>query len=144
MTAHVHADMICAKAQNMDLILFFRQSDNDSWKEASPDQLPINQSDRVNYFLCFDKHKGAVFNLLNRGSAEFYFEGMNDWREVDININEWGKNYWYMDSKVTSRIKPRKVNRWIIITENGYEYYSKTEPSTIPEGSTIRKIELGI
>lgn len=53
MAAHKHAEMIKAKADNMELVLFSEHVEG-GWVVCGGN-LPSNES--LNYFLCLPKHK---------------------------------------------------------------------------------------
>lgn len=106
---HKHYDMICAKAANMDLVVFVKTCGNGAWYEK--DNQACQWWEDSNYFLCLPKHKEAVLNLLNGGESQVKYD---NWSYCNLDAgNRWSNGWWYMDEKCESRIKPRKEKRWI-------------------------------
>lgn len=112
MTAHKHADMIKAKADNMELVKF--NFENGGWVVAK-NQSKIQFMPNGRYFLCLPKHKKAVLTLLNGGESQVNFFG--NWTDEHL-IAGWSPSEWYMNDKVESRIKPSKVNRWVAVRKS--------------------------
>jgi len=118
---HKHAEMIKAKADNMDLAVLLKTFNND-WVEFKASSLLIfHESDE--YFLCLPKHQEAVLHALNGGDAQFVELG-HSWR--DCGTENWSFKGWYMDDSLVSRIKPRKETRWAVY-DNGAMGHSTFE-----------------
>jgi hypothetical protein len=71
------------------------------------------------YFLCLPKHKYAALNLLNGGESQVG-GSFGWWLEVSSNHPAfsgedlvWSAVQWYMLDEFESRIKPKKVERWM-------------------------------
>ena len=113
MTAHKHASMIKAKADNMELVVFVK---NDEWDltESCNDALMFFAG--KDYFLCLPQHKNACFHLLNGGESEFrlIYSISEEWTKGTT--VSWTDRHWCMSDDFESRIKPRKEKRWIAIT----------------------------
>lgn len=110
MAKHKHAEMIKAKADNMELVVFVKKNNTNEWWEVFGD-LPFNQ--QQDFFVCLPKHKDAVLNVLNGGMSQVNYGEY--WSECNCNEPiHWFDNWWYMDNKCESRIKPRKEKRWIV------------------------------
>lgn len=112
MTKHKHYEMIVAKAANMELELFFRDSCN-SWRPCTMSYLVGNDSG--DYFLCLPQHKEACLHWLNGGDAQILHSPRHDWMtlesyEVDP---KWYNNSDFMSDECKIRIKPKKEKRWI-------------------------------
>lgn len=135
---HPRADMIKAKLDNMDLVVLTKDSDN-YWCETK--RMSIGNDVCYDYFPCLPKHKEAVLNCLNGGESQVFFDG---WYKA-LTDGGWYCDGWYMREDYESRIKPKqpiKAKRWIIITADGNELYSTTEPTAILNSSKIREIEI--
>ena len=117
--SHAHIDMICAKAANMELIMFAREGERDDGQWYEIKCMPRWRG--KNYFLCHRKHKYTVLRSLNGEVAEFETsveEGVHALEKAD-----WHPLSWYMFENTTSRIKPRKEKRWIAYNrDNGNVY----------------------
>lgn len=89
MTAHKHAEIIKAKADDMDLVVLGRyKSKETEWEEVSYQHLIGHEN--YQHFLCLPQHKEAVLCGLNGGdfqvkclgefSSNWYLD-CNDWRK---------------------------------------------------------------
>jgi hypothetical protein len=109
MTAHKHSEMIKAKADNMDLVLF--ACSNSGWVELSAEEFPNNEC--FNYFACLQQHKAACLHWLNGGKSQTSI-GDGHWVSCDV-PHEWNKCqlFWYLNKNAGSRIKHKKEKRWI-------------------------------
>ncbi|MEL7309493.1 MAG: hypothetical protein AAGK05_17670 [Pseudomonadota bacterium] len=148
MTSHKHAAMIKAKADNMDLVVFVKNSNTGDWFEVFG-ELPFNQ--QQDFFICLPKHKEACLHWLNGGVVQVRYEG-ESWKDIFNNENPtWhGVNYFMMRDSVDYRIKPRKEKRWICITddleiEDGtlYESYADADENS-PGYKQIVEIEVEV
>lgn len=109
MTAHKHAAMIKAKADNMDFVAISKRSD-ENWRAVG--DWPEWFQDRE-YFLCLPKHKDAVLHILNGGDGEVNYGEF--WQDCNVGQPaEWHPRWWCMNEVCESRIKPRKEKRWIV------------------------------
>lgn len=109
MTKHKHADMIKAKADNMELVVFVKNINTGEWWEVFGD-LPFNQ--QQDFFLCLPQHKEACLHWLNGGEVEVKYQD-EYWKPVCNNDPVWRGGYFMMRDFVEYRIKPRKDKRWI-------------------------------
>lgn len=113
---HKHADMIIAKAENMDLVLLVKlmnQPDFDWVECVSGVKLPFDQE--RDYFLCLHEHKDYCLHWLNGGSVQDYFE--DEWSACsgyDGN-NNWSYEHMFMLEEAEYRIAPKKEKRWIAV-----------------------------
>lgn len=113
---HKHYDMICAKAANMDLVVFVKNESTGEWWWLSGD-LPFNK--HQDFFLCLPQHKDAVLAGLNGSNLEYLDEddleeGGDGWHSAFV--NEWSETHWYMrEPNIQIRIKPRKEKRYVVI-----------------------------
>lgn len=100
---HPHADMIHAKAENMDLVVF-RCNPNGEWVRSAA-YFPLLGN--CKYLLCLPKHEEAVLNCLNGGESLVKISSSGPWNSVYTESNPvWERGYWYMDEFTESRIKP--------------------------------------
>jgi len=108
MTAHKHAAMIKAKADNMDLVVFI-QHDQTEWEQV---------------LICLPQHKEACLHWLNGGEIEY--DNMKNWIAYDLTIDN--PKYPLQDFtglEFNFRIKPRKEKRHIYISKLGATTYAK-------------------
>jgi len=124
MTAHKHAAMIKAKADNMDLVVFI-QHDQTEWEQVLINKNCIPSFDPdFNYFLCLPQHKEACLHWLNGGEIEY--DNMKNWIAYDLTIDN--PKYPLQDFtglEFNFRIKPRKEKRHIYISKLGATTYAK-------------------
>ncbi len=116
---HVHYEKIVAKAENMELVVFERQNtathEKEEYKPIQPDgNRAIWFHEDADYFLCLPQHKEVVIRGLNGEVVESTNEDRDGWSESSVEL--WDKDWWYMLDNYTSRIKPKKEKRWIIIS----------------------------
>lgn len=121
MTAHKHAEMIKAKADNMDLVVLCEG--NGKWIEVTCSFGEIAWWEDKMYFLCLPKHKDAALHGLNGGSYQVKCLGdySDSWY---LNPEDWrGDGIWYMLESHDSRLKPLKQEKWIAYNhKNGNVY----------------------
>lgn len=111
MTAHKHAKLIKAKADNMELVVFVRVKE-DFWQETS--SMPTCED--FDYFLCLPKHKESCLHWLNRGKIQYKTDLVEEFQDYQPKI-EFGLGSIFMLSNFEIRIKPRKEKRWILINK---------------------------
>lgn len=114
MTAHKHAAMIKAKADNVDLVVFVK---NDKWYiTKSCDDAMMFFEDR-DYFLCLPQHKEACLHALNGGEIEFSYGDSDEWMDSCKNgrVLVWDESLDLMSENYHFRIKPSKVKYWIAL-----------------------------
>ena len=114
---HANAEMIKAVADNTDLVIFFKESDDARWFKTNINSL-VNACSTTEYFLCLPKHKEACLHCLNGGVSQYLSNGMKEW------INFGSSNYWcsthlFMTNECEIHIKPKKEKRWIAVLSNG-------------------------
>lgn len=111
MTKHVHAEMIKAKVDNMELVVFIK---NDRWEKLhSTCYLPAFEP-KARYYMCLPQYEEECLHWLNGGTVEFLY--CDDWGECGgyTESPEWYSDEWMMNEDNKFRIKPRKEKRWII------------------------------
>ena len=110
MTVHKHAEMIKAKADDMELVVLVK---NDEWciTESCDDALMFFTGKE--YFLCLPQRKEACLHWLNGGEIEFNSEFSDGWTEYEP-IKVWGIGSIFMQDDYQIRIKPRKEKCWIV------------------------------
>ena len=127
-----HHEIICAKAANMNLVVFCRDAyHNEPWEETQ--QLPMVSE--LEYFLCLPQHKESCLHWLNGGKIQSKFNGWVDITDKpDERTLNWSDRSVFMLEVCESRIKSRKEKRWIGVvkyqhTKDGNCYYINTQHS---------------
>lgn len=119
MTAHKHAEMIKAKADNMDLVVLCKDSYDQAnkWQETS--QLPIQEE--FDYFLCLPQYKDTCLHWLGGGEIEINatFED-DEWIGYDP-VESWSAGSVFMQCDHGLRAKPRKEKLWIAVKTDKHE-----------------------
>ena len=115
MTAHKHAKLIKAKADNMELVKFIKV--NGEWIVDNLGSCHFD--DMCEYFLCLPKHKDACLHWLNGGKSqlEYTHSSYPTWNDIDNDATDWSTGHVFMDESLKMRIKPRKEKRWILINK---------------------------
>jgi hypothetical protein len=117
---HPHADMIKAKADNMDLVVF-KKNYEEIWVELS-DQSEIRIKRNLEYFACLPQHKEACLHWLNGGDIQWsdHIFGWTDKDkfEDDLESQKFFYGNGFMRSEINFRIKPRKEKRWIVVRKS--------------------------
>ena len=101
---HKYFDMICAKAANMDLVIFAKN--NEGWLKLSSEIIGLHES--WSYFACLPQHEATCVHWLNGG--ELIMES-RAWKAPQGIM--WPKDSPFMDAACELRIKPRTEKRWI-------------------------------
>lgn len=105
---HRHYDMICAKAGNMDLVVFAKASTG--WRKFTGDFPDFGLDE---YFLCLPQHKEACLHWLNGGVCQIMIEDNLLAMAVSKHeLGDWSRGLIWMGNQ-DIRIKPRKEKRWI-------------------------------
>jgi len=120
---HKHADMIIAKANNMDLVAFIKTNDDGVWRLSLPHgSLPSFRKDNE-HFLCQPQHKGACWHWLNGGDVDVFDHcDTDEWSSIAKDYR-WEELHPLMIKVSDIRIKPRKEVRWIAYNKiNGNVY----------------------
>lgn len=117
MTAHKHAEMIKAKADNMDLVLFVKNDYSGEWWEVT-DDFPFNQHQQ--FFASHPKHSSSCLGWLNGGEVEVLASPRADWEPYPCHKGHpyWSPECVFLDDEIKFRIKPRKEKSWIVV-KNG-------------------------
>ena len=108
---HAHADMITAKAENMDLVVLMELCGK--WVESNYDCL-VSLS-RQRFFLCLPQHneEHQCLHWLNGGEIRGFYNDTEFGKLEIIGASKWHINHIWMDSSSKFRIKPLKNTRWI-------------------------------
>lgn len=124
---HKHADMIIAKAENMDLTVFYFDAEDKEWRRRSFEMM-ISDETPVSYFLCLHKHKDACLHWLNGGSVQDFFEGeWTDCTDYD-GVTDWSCEHMFMLEEAEYRITPKKQKRLIATFPwSGNDFYVTPE-----------------
>ena len=120
MTKHKHAEMIKAKTDNMDLVVFVKAAAyGGEWFKIDQHDLPTNPHQE--YFMSHPKHEKECLHWLN-GGVVAELNKANNWFPLTPKerYGEWSDEHLFMDGSVSLRIKPHKEKRWIAIDKNGY------------------------
>ena len=122
MTAHKHAKLIKAKADNMELVVFCKDSYDDAnkWQETS--QMPFQEE--FDYFLCLPKHKDACLYWLNGGDVQYKCHPFDEWLNIEGKggVASWGDDVVFMQHGFSSRTKPRKEKLWLAVKTDKHEH----------------------
>lgn len=114
MTAHNHAEMIKAKADNMDLVLFRKTPTSEAWEVCRNDWVPADSQDK--YFLCLPQHKEACLHWLNGRDLVVNY-GVSIWEDflgmIRGNNAATSENNCFLRVGYEFAVKPRKEKRWI-------------------------------
>lgn len=142
MTAHKHAEMIKAKADNMELVVFFKLP-GEEWWQIDGSQLP--DDDEISYFLCLPQHKEACLHWLNGGEVQTR-NSYSDlgWDTLLPFEDRWTKVSHFMCVDILLRIKPRKEKRWIAINVKDGDVCLCTENSAAAPNYQIVEIEVEV
>ena len=120
---HKHYDMICAKAANMDLVMFGASKNGGSlgnWVECNRDTMP-KDNENCEYFLCLPQHKEACLHWLNNGEIELNSQYSDEWEEYEP-IRYWSLGSVFMRDDYQLRIKPKKEKLWIAVKTDKHEH----------------------
>ena len=122
MTAHKHAEMIKAKADNMELVVFCKICNEDEWTELDVNALPRFKPEN-DYFLCLPKHNedGQCLHWLNGGDVLVKSKFVTSW-EVVFHGQVWGDTIGWMREDAKYRIKTRKEKLWLAVKTDKHEH----------------------
>jgi hypothetical protein len=113
---HENAEMICAKVNNMNLIMFIKRSKHCEWSVINEawDLSFITGSNPYSFFLCLPQHKDACLYWLNGGSVQYRI-ALDVWTDAADNVSNaaWTPDNLFIDDQVEFKIKPKKEKRWI-------------------------------
>ncbi len=113
---HAYAEMIKAKVENMELVVFYKRN-MEGWMEiADSDYLP--QYPHNDYFLCLPQHKEACLHWLNGGKVEGLHKDYEPMELAESGVIEWGVKSTFMKDSIEIRIKPKKEKRWIGVSKS--------------------------
>lgn len=119
MTKHRHAEMIKAKADNMELVVLLNKYGK--WQACHETSLPIYSD--CEYFLCLPQHNenGQCLHWLNGGYV-IVRDYPEDERERVLPVSgrpNWHDASVFMCERAGIRIKPKKEKRWIGVHKSG-------------------------
>lgn len=119
MTAHKHAEMIKAKADNVELITFVRSGVSD-WIVSGqhPNFHPNNE-----YFLCLPQHNenGQCLHWLNGGEVQLQDFPTIPFIDYSDQPSSWSPELWWMSEQCNIRIKPKKEKLWLAVKTDKHE-----------------------
>lgn len=106
---HKHSEMICAKANNTDLVVLTKTNEKGGWFEIECNDVVVCFFAEFDHFLCLPQHKEACLHWLNGGDTESLTSPRGDWQAIG---NHEGNPYWmpscyFMNDEVQIRIKPK-------------------------------------
>lgn len=105
-------NLIKAKLENMELVVFYKDSYDSEGRWAETYQFSVQEG--FEYFLCHPKHKVQILHWLNGGDIAFtHTKGGLGTKECDTVY--WMPRSWYMDEVFESYIIPKKEKRWIVV-----------------------------
>ena len=143
MTAHKHAKMIKAKADNMELVVFANGAEaigENDWFEYgnNGDDFPTLYAD-CEYFLCLPKHKEACLHWLNGGEIEMQSD--EAWMPVEMfkNTMPWHPLRIFMEDYTAMRIKPRKEKLWLAVKTDKHEHLGECRKVRICSHAFVNK-----
>lgn len=104
--------MIIAKAENMELVVFIKNTQNSGkWWALTSDVNMIPPFDDDLYFVCLPKHKEACLHWLNGGKTQVLDR---NWVNLfPIESYPWELEHDFMCDENEIRITPKKEKRWI-------------------------------
>ena len=139
---HVHAEMIKAKADDMELVVC--RKEDKGWRCGNFQDL--FDLDAFDCFLCLPKHKEACLHWLNGGKSQVYYthHSKPSWEEIDNDAEEWSVGHVFMDELLNIRIKPKKEKRWISYNSKTLQVYNCEQNHTPAEGFQVIDIETEI
>lgn len=124
---HKHAEMIKAKADNMDLVVFGNEIGGE-WRECDFSDLTIAIG-FYDFFLCLPQNKEVCLHWLNGGELLCSLGYIKDKLIGQHATKEWSTRSIFMNSECEIRIKPKKVKYWIAIEKGKCNpfYYKEKE-----------------
>lgn len=121
---HKHSELIKAKADNMDLVVFVKV--DEEWRETKSCNDAMMFFEGKHYFLCLPQHKEVCLHWLNGGDVQLQAFPTNPFIDYIVPLSSWSHELWWMSEQCNIRIKPRKEKRWIAVKRN-----DKTEVYTV-------------
>ena len=119
--SHRHIQMIAAKAADMGLVVFQTRA---TVKEIRWHMKPLNcipSNPNFDYFLCLPQHKEECLHWLNGGSVQNFNGCWADCEDFNIPFHiTHCLDSLFMYEEREIRIKPKKVKRWIGVSDDGY------------------------
>lgn len=132
---HKHYDMIVAKAENMDLVVFCNGPHGSKW-HVKDSNWPCF-SDEFDYFLCLPQHKEACLHWLNGGEVEFAGDYKSQWFIYQADKDRaWSEESAFNSDDYEFRIKPKKEKRWVIL-----QYDSQLGDWCIEDGTLYKTLD---
>lgn len=122
MTKHAHAEMIKAKVDNMELVVFFYSGNE--WQESTTALFPAFHPE-TEYFLCLPQYQIECLHFLNGGDLYIYDDYGRSVTDFGIS-RQWTTSNVFMNCYFVLRIKPNKVKRWIAISKRHSRAYFET------------------
>lgn len=145
---HRHAEMIKAKADNMELVTFVYHGPVIGWLLNSTNQYAIFD-ESLECFLCLPKHKEVCLHWLDGGEIQ-YKTIKYGWMNVD-ECNQWSNNCVFMDLQNEFRIKPRTEKRWVAVNRadktevySAIIFKSKDDAEDVFDGKYWQFIEIEV
>ena len=146
MSKHVHADMICAKAMNQELVKLVYCCVSKLWVVSHSEEFLIQGK----YFLCTEKHKEACLHYLNGGDVVLSSTMLGRGSERIIENEEvlpWTLLSIFCDDdyNIIAYVAPKKEKRWVVYNGKGEFINSlKAEPMGKNIDRQIFEIEIEI
>ena len=113
-----YAELFTAKLNDMDLVLFEKHRDWESWTVAKQSDKCFMVSDNFDYFLCLPQHNenGQCLHWLNTGEIQGLICG--EWMDLHQEDMDMSLPLSFRCKGNEFRIKPKKEKRWIRINKN--------------------------
>ena len=144
---HKHYDMICAKAANMDLVIFVNEEEGESWVKVPAECVPTHNT--YKFFACLPQHAVACLHWLNGGEL-MVIKGGTELVGIGSNKQKspcWSPNEFMMTYDYEYKIKPRTEKRWIAY-ENDLvgtsAFKSKAEARSFYDDDSVQFIEIEV
>lgn len=108
---HKHVELIKAKADNMELVKFYKSTSN-GWCVCSNQGCVFDE--KWKYYLCLPQHKEECLAWLNGSHIQDYFKG--EW----VNCKDYKGEDWtwmdniFMNEEAVLRVAPKKVIKYAI------------------------------
>lgn len=136
MAKHRHAEMIKAKADDMDLVVCCKEESGE-WRYG--DFRDLCDLDALDCFLCLPKHKEACLHWLNGGEIEMQSD--EAWMPVEMfkNTMPWHPLRIFMEDYTATRIKPHKEKLWLAVKTDKHEHLGECRKVRICSHAFVNK-----
>ena len=142
MTQHRHAEMIKAKADNMELVVFI--NNYGQWEISDLNKLI--ELHGMPFFLCLPQHNenGQCLHWLNGGNIQLQDFPTNPFVDYFDQLSSWSPELWWMSEQCNIRIKPKKEKRLIAIHPETSDIFVATSAYIAHDGFQLIEIEVDV